>query len=148
MNHLVLDASVALKWFLLSEAPWEIQALGLLARYKAKEFELVVPDLFSGEFGNVLFKTTRQGRFTLSEEEGSLAELKNWGYPRRHPLHCWSARSSWPASTAVLYTTASMWLSLFLLRQLSSQPTSGWPTPWPRICQLSGSGKSDLFSTG
>lgn len=77
----MLDASVAVKWFLLSEEPWKIQALGLLARYKAKEFELVVPDLFWGEFGNALWKATRQGRCTAAEAEESLGRIKALGMP-------------------------------------------------------------------
>jgi predicted nucleic acid-binding protein len=81
LNHLVLDASVAVKWFLLSEEPWKIQAMGLLARYKANEFELVVPDLFWAECGNVLWKATRQGRSTLTEAEESLRRIKALGIP-------------------------------------------------------------------
>ena len=81
MNHLVLDASVAVKWFLLSEEPWKIQALGLLDRYRAEEFEVVVPDLFWAEFGNVLLKATRQGRCTATEAEESLGRMKALGIP-------------------------------------------------------------------
>jgi predicted nucleic acid-binding protein len=81
LSHLVLDASVAVKWFLLSEEPWKTQALGLLTRYRAKEFELVVPDLFWAEFGNVLLKATRQGRCTAAEAEESLRRINALGIP-------------------------------------------------------------------
>jgi predicted nucleic acid-binding protein len=86
LNLLVLDASVAVKWFLLSEEPGKIQALGLLARYRAKEFELVVPDLFWAEFGNVLLKATRQGRCTAAEGEESFAASNHSGYRPRYRL--------------------------------------------------------------
>jgi predicted nucleic acid-binding protein len=75
LNLLVLDASVAVKWFLQSEEPWKIEALGLLDRYRAKEFEMVVPDLFWAEFGNVLLKATRQGRCTVAEAEESIRRI-------------------------------------------------------------------------
>ena len=77
MNYLVLDASVAVKWFLVSEEPWKTQALGLLARYRAKEFDLVVPDLFWAEFGNILWKAVRRGRCTRNAAETSIAALKD-----------------------------------------------------------------------
>lgn len=72
MTLLVLDVSVAAKWFLLAEEPLKDQAMNLLARSQEGEIEFIVPDLFWAELGNVLCKAVRQGRFTARAAEESL----------------------------------------------------------------------------
>ena len=54
MTRLVMDASVAIKWYL--PEPHADAAL----RFLSDEFELVVPDLFFAEIGNVVWKRWRR----------------------------------------------------------------------------------------
>lgn len=61
MSRVVIDASVAVKWFLPeihAEAAW---------RYLDDDFERVAPDLLYAECGNVIWKRAR--RSELSEEQ-------------------------------------------------------------------------------
>ena len=61
LSLLVLDASVAAKWFLpRSGEPLAEEALALLRRYADGEIELTVPDLFWAEFGNILWKASER----------------------------------------------------------------------------------------
>ncbi len=67
MRNVVLDASVAAKWFLpRAGEPLADEALALLRRYAVGDVEFTVPDLFWAEFGNILWKCVRAGR--LSEK--------------------------------------------------------------------------------
>lgn len=63
MNTLVPDASVAAKWFLRAGETLTAEAQELLARYTQGLVRLIVPDLFWAEFGNILWKAGRQGRY-------------------------------------------------------------------------------------
>ena len=73
MKVLVLDASVAAKWFLPSAGESLIdEALRLLKRYSAGELHFLVPDLFWSELGNLFWKAVRQGRWSESTAEDSL----------------------------------------------------------------------------
>lgn len=76
MTLLVLDVSVAAKWFLLAEEPHKDQAMNLLAQSQEGEIEFIVPDLFWAELGNVLCKAVRQGRSTAGAAEESLGRAK------------------------------------------------------------------------
>ena len=63
MSLVVLDASVAAKWFLPAEfEPLSREAAQLFRRFSEGELKFVVPDLFWAEFGNILWKYTRIGR--------------------------------------------------------------------------------------
>lgn len=81
MSHLVLDASVAAKWFLLAGEPLKEQALNLLARSREGEIAFIIPDLFWAELGNVLLKAVRQGRSTAPSAEESLRKAKGMELP-------------------------------------------------------------------
>jgi predicted nucleic acid-binding protein len=77
----VLDVSVAVKWVLRESDELLVEeALDLLDRYGKAQIELVVPDLFWMELGNVLWKAVRIGRCSRSTAESGLAEM------RRHDL--------------------------------------------------------------
>lgn len=76
MNLLVLDAGVAVKWFLLADEPLKDRALQLLARSQDGTIDFVIPDLFWAELGNVLCKAVRQGRSTPADAEESLRRAK------------------------------------------------------------------------
>ena len=76
MTLLVLDVSVAAKWFLVEEEPHKNQAMNLLARSQEGEIEFIIPDLFWAELGNVLCKAVRQDRCTAREAQESLERAK------------------------------------------------------------------------
>jgi len=81
LSLLVLDASVAAKWFLLAGEPLKSEALDLLARSVEGQIQFVVPDLFWAELGNVLCKAVRQGRSTSGDAEESLRRTKDMELP-------------------------------------------------------------------
>lgn len=69
-----VDASVGAKWFLRDEQD-NRAALELFERGALGEFDLVVPDLFFAEIGNVLLTSLRRGRLSESLVLDHLAEL-------------------------------------------------------------------------
>jgi predicted nucleic acid-binding protein len=79
LSLLVLDASVAVKWFLLAEEPFKDRAMQLLARSQDGTIDFVIPDLFWAELGNVLCKAERQGRSTIKDAQEALRKAKNMG---------------------------------------------------------------------
>ncbi len=77
MSLFVLDASVAAKWFLPAAGETLAdEALQLLCRYASGQLRFIVPDLFWAEFGNVLWKAVRLGRWTTGAAETAISELK------------------------------------------------------------------------
>lgn len=77
MNTLVLDASVAIKWAMPSaREPLTDESLRLLKRYVDGEIEVIVPDVFWAEIGNVLWKGTRQRRWRQDEAEAVAADMR------------------------------------------------------------------------
>ena len=82
MNILVIDASVAAKWFLPRRDETLVdEAVQLLDRYAKGEVRFVVPDLFWAEFGNILWKAVRRGRCAQKSAEASIILMKNRGLP-------------------------------------------------------------------
>ena len=72
MRLIVLDASVAVKWYLPRQSePLVDAAFDLLSGHANQEVAFLTPDLFWAEFGNVMWKSVRQGR--LSEQHARLA---------------------------------------------------------------------------
>ncbi len=81
MNVLVVDASVAAKWFLPPQSePLTEEAFSLLRRHASGEIRLIVPDLFWAELGNILWKAVRQKRRTLSEANSDISMLSERGF--------------------------------------------------------------------
>lgn len=80
MTAVVVDSSVLVKCFLPGEA-LEEQALELLRRFTAGETQVVVPDLFWPEFGNVLWKAARQGRCTHESAIASISAMQMHNLP-------------------------------------------------------------------
>jgi len=70
LTRLVVDASVAVKWFL--PEPHSEEALRLLDGGR----ELLVPDLLWAEVGNVLWKRWRQGELPEEAAAGILQDLR------------------------------------------------------------------------
>ena len=82
MSLLVLDASVAAKWFLPRVGePLADQALALLRRYVGGDVQLAVPDLFWAEFGHVLWKSVRARRLSEKSARAALKDLLSCGLP-------------------------------------------------------------------
>ena len=82
MTPVVLDASVAAKWFLPAPGePLASEALRLLRTYAAGDIALIVPDLFWAELANLLWKAIRQGRCTKANAEAALKSLRELNLP-------------------------------------------------------------------
>jgi predicted nucleic acid-binding protein len=82
VSPFVLDASVAVKWFLpeKDEALAE-EALGLLDQYVHEEIDLLVPDLFWVECASVAWKAFRVGRLPLASANAALTALTEYDFP-------------------------------------------------------------------
>lgn len=74
MKRLVIDASVALKWFLQDEKYGD-RAMGLLDRSIRGELDLVAPSLMVYEIINALVIAQRKGRI---DEERVLASISGF----------------------------------------------------------------------
>jgi predicted nucleic acid-binding protein len=80
VNRIVADVSVAAKWILRGpEERLVPQARQLLLQLVNGEIQIIVPDLFWVELGNVLWKAVRIGRCTRTVAESGLRELKEEG---------------------------------------------------------------------
>ena len=78
MSRYVVDASMAIKWFLP-----EIHSEAVL-RLRHSRYRLHVPALMTLELGNVLAKRIRRGELTRAEGDVVLKELKQ--LPLQRPV--------------------------------------------------------------
>jgi predicted nucleic acid-binding protein len=82
MSVLVVDASVAAKWFLPANGETLVnEAFHLLHQYAAGEIRFIVPDLFWAELGNLFWKALRQERWTQVSAEAALRALQERKLP-------------------------------------------------------------------
>ena len=82
MNRLVVDASVAAKWLLpTSNEPHINQAVELLEDYVDEKIEILVPDLFWVEVGNLLWNAARRGRCTPDHALNALDKVTTQKFP-------------------------------------------------------------------
>ena len=82
MSTLVIDASVAAKWFLPpASEPLRDEALDLLRGYAEGRLQFAVPDLFWAECGNIFWKAVRQGRWNRAAADDAIRSLKDRGLP-------------------------------------------------------------------
>jgi predicted nucleic acid-binding protein len=82
LKSAVVDASVACKWILPSaDEPYSKHALELLDRYALKEIQILVPDLFWAEIGNVLWKAVRTHRITIEDARIGLQKVTGCNFP-------------------------------------------------------------------
>lgn len=82
MTTFVIDASVAVKWFLPpSSEQYADNAFALLKRYVAGQVRFVVPDLFWAEVGNVCWELARQGRWSQKDAQAAVSGLKKRNFP-------------------------------------------------------------------
>ena len=84
MTRLVVDVSVAVKWFLLGDEPLKDRAIELLAQAVIGEVEFLVPDLFWAELGNVMWKAVRRQRCTEAQAMESLMRSRQLDLPAVH----------------------------------------------------------------
>lgn len=54
MDILVVDSSIAVKWFVVE--PYSAEALRILHDYQNGLFSFLAPDLINAEFGNIIWK--------------------------------------------------------------------------------------------
>ncbi|MDQ3650004.1 MAG: type II toxin-antitoxin system VapC family toxin [Acidobacteriota bacterium] len=54
MTNLVVDSSVAVKWFVVE--PYSIEAQKILDEYRNGSISFLAPDLINAEFGNIIWK--------------------------------------------------------------------------------------------
>jgi predicted nucleic acid-binding protein len=78
LKRLVIDASVALKWFLLDEKYGD-RALDLLERFVRGELDLVAPSLMVYEVINGLVIAQRKGRIAEERVRTSISGFLNLG---------------------------------------------------------------------
>ena len=77
MSVMVVDASVAAKWFLPKQGETLTdEALELFRCHTRGEILFIVPDLFWAEVANIFWKTVRQGRCAKAVAETALASLQ------------------------------------------------------------------------
>jgi predicted nucleic acid-binding protein len=82
VSLLVVDASVAAKWFLPAvDEPLSDEAFQLFRGYAQGEDRFIVPDLFWAEFANLLWKAVRRKRCPKRTAEISLASLQERRIP-------------------------------------------------------------------
>ena len=74
--RLVIDASVAAKWFLPDE-PFSATALELLRGATEGATEFIVPDLFFSECGNILWKAARRQRLSAEETLAAIRVIRD-----------------------------------------------------------------------
>ena len=76
MSLVVVDVSVAVKWFLPENGEALVaEAAALLDRYDRKEIQFVVPDLFYVEIASAIWKAVRVGRVSRAFGDQALVLL-------------------------------------------------------------------------
>jgi predicted nucleic acid-binding protein len=82
VSQFVVDASVAVKWFLpaIGETLAD-EAMALLARYTKEDARFLVPDLFWVECASVAWKAVRKGRLPKVSADAALAALTRYDFP-------------------------------------------------------------------
>ena len=82
MNLFVLDASVAVKWFLPpKDERLTAEALELLRKYVLAEVRLIIPDLFWAEIASAFWKAIRLGRFDKTSAQEAISYLGSCDLP-------------------------------------------------------------------
>ena len=78
-KRVVLDACVAVKWYLPRENEALVdEAFKLLSRHKERVITFAAPDLFWAEFGNVIWKALRQERIGERVARVALDDIRAW----------------------------------------------------------------------
>ena len=78
MNACVVDASVAAKWWLPAKnEDYSDQAVEILKSCTAGKIQILVPDHFYAEMGNVLWKSVRTQRITADDAFVAVQSIKD-----------------------------------------------------------------------
>ena len=82
MSLVVVDASVAVKWYLPEMGNRSLsEALALLDKYEREEVRFAVPDLFYAETASAIWKAVRVGRVPLAFGDHALILLTQRKFP-------------------------------------------------------------------
>ena len=82
MTPFVLDASVAVKWFLSpNDEELTAEALALLRKFSQREALFIIPDLFWAEVASAFWKAIRLGRFDKTSAQNAFSYLENCNLP-------------------------------------------------------------------
>ncbi len=82
MTSCVLDASVAAKWMLpATNEPFRAEAYRLLDEFGDGRLNLIVPEVFWAECGNIVWKAVKQGRFSRAEAETAIEMMLRRNIP-------------------------------------------------------------------
>ena len=73
MRDIVIDASVAAKWFL--DEPHSTEALDILKKVLDDELSLLAPDHIYAEIGNTLWKRTNAGTIVVSDAQDFISDF-------------------------------------------------------------------------
>ena len=74
MSAIVIDSSVAIKWFL--PEPFSTEARRLLDSYRTNTLSFVAPDLLNAEFGNILWKKQIFHGLAAADAQNVIAEFR------------------------------------------------------------------------
>jgi predicted nucleic acid-binding protein len=82
LRRVVLDASVAAKWYLpIAGEPYVDHAFRLFDAHLTRDIKIEVPDLFWAEMGNILWKAMRANKLTRDEAREALDKLIDCKFP-------------------------------------------------------------------
>jgi predicted nucleic acid-binding protein len=76
----VLDASIAVKWY-LDDEEHNLESLEILRRYKAGEVRLIAPDHIRYEVANAISRSVTNKRVRSSEGQDAIADFLGWSIP-------------------------------------------------------------------
>jgi predicted nucleic acid-binding protein len=77
---IVLDACVAVKWYLPRDHETLVEeAFELLELHKQRRIKFATPDSFWAEFGNVMWKAVRQERIGEIIARIAIEDIRAWG---------------------------------------------------------------------
>ena len=74
MDTVVVDSSVAIKWFVVE--PYSVEAHYVLEEYQAGTLTLLAPDLLYAEVGNIVWKKHRFQNLATEDAEEVLAAFR------------------------------------------------------------------------
>lgn len=74
MNKIVVDSSVAIKWFIVE--PYSTEARRILDDYRAGTLTLLAPDLINAEIGNVVWKKQRFQGLAVADGQQIIDEFR------------------------------------------------------------------------
>jgi predicted nucleic acid-binding protein len=123
VSDLVLDASLALQWFLVDEADRKY-SLGVLSSLSEKQ--AVVPMLWFYEVGNGLLMAYRRKRIAQDQIDGFLARLKNLPIEAapQAPSEVLDLPALAQTHNLTNYDAAYLWLALRLRLPLATSDTA------------------------